>query len=266
MTAIEATLWTILSVLALGVAFAAVSAIHPALVRDRGILALVQLAVYAAMLVLMRRLHFAATPLAEIFATRPGRWVFYPIAALLGVAIQVPTNALYEAILARWPTEGLSSDLAEAFTTLPLWRKVTAGAGLLLTTPLIEEAFFRGALFGALRRQHGAAAVVIVTTVLFAIIHIQPQALVPIGMVGAALAFLRAASGSIWPCLLLHTTYNAVTFYAIASGAADSPDANEPWPAWLVLSGTVVTAGLLALTDWFRAKDKEAAAASKERS
>jgi membrane protease YdiL (CAAX protease family) len=264
MTAIDATMWTVLSVLLLGAAFAAVNMVRPALIRDRGALALIQLTVYAALLVLMRRLHFPHTDARVVFGTRPGRWVHYPIAALLGVAIQVPTGALYEAILARWPTDSLSSSLAEAFTTLPMWRKVTAGVGLLLTTPLIEETFFRGALFGTLRRQHGAAAVVVVTTVLFALIHLQPQALVPIAMVGAALAFLRVASGSMWPGVVLHTTYNAVTFWAIASGAAERPDADEPWPPWLVLAGTVVTAGLLALADYFRAKDKQAAPAAPE--
>jgi membrane protease YdiL (CAAX protease family) len=236
----------------------------PASSHDHGARSAAQLAVYVGLLVLMRRMHFGASPAGTILAVQPGRWVYYPIAALLGIALQIPSTALYEAILARFPAGALAEEFAGSFTALPLWRQVAAGIGIVVTTPLIEETFFRGAVFGTLRRQHGAVATGIVTTVLFALIHLQPQAFLPIGMVGASLALLRAASGSMWPGVVLHVAFNGVTFYAIASGAADQPDAATPWPVWFVMAGTVVSAGLLALVEHLRARDKEAAAASKE--
>lgn len=258
MTAVEATLWAIGSIVALGMAWAAVQRVSPGLLRDRGAGALVQALVYVALLALVRFVYFPATRAGVVLGARPGRWVFYPIALLLGLAIQFPASGLYEAIIARFPATPPSEEFAEAFSTLPMWKKMTAAAGLVVTTPLVEEAFFRGALFGTLRRHHGAVTVVIMTSMLFALIHIQPQLFLPIGMVGAAIAFLRVASGSIWPGVLCHMAFNGLTFWAIAAGASESSPASEPTPVLEVVIGTVVTAGLLALTDHLRPRDADA--------
>ncbi|MBK8255375.1 MAG: CPBP family intramembrane metalloprotease [Polyangiaceae bacterium] len=188
----------------------------------------------------------------EVLGLVGTRWFFYPLGLLLGAAIQLPASGLYDAISARWPVESPSAEFSQIFSTLPLWRKVAAGVGLIGTTPLVEELFFRGALFGTLKRRHSAVSVVIATSVLFAFVHTQPQLYLPIAMVGAALAFLRVASGSVLPGLFMHAGFNGVTFWAIASGFAETPEADEPTPVKLVILGAVVSAGLLALADYFR--------------
>jgi uncharacterized protein len=256
MSAVEATLWTIGSVVALVWVHSTLTGKWPWLTRDRGAAAGMQAVVYLALLWLVRFVYFPVTRPGVVLGTRPARWVYYPLAVLLGVAIQFPATGLYEAILARWPAPAMASDFAEAFATLPTWRKVTAGIGLLVTTPLVEEAFFRGALFGTLRRRNGPVSVVIMTSVLFALIHMQPQGYLPIAMVGGALAFLRIASGSMWPGVVGHMAFNGVTFYAIAGGAAESAEASAPTPVLDVVIGTVVTAGLLALADFFRSRER----------
>lgn len=257
MTAVEATLWAIGSVVALVAVATAIHERWPSLKQDRGANALIQAVVYAALLWLVRFVYFPATRPGIVLGTRPGRWVYYPIAAALGVAIQFPASGLYEAILQRWPAPALAEDFAGTFADLPLWKKATAGLGLLVLTPLVEEAFFRGAIFGTLRRRHGALSVGLMTSVLFALIHFQPQGYLPIAMVGATLAFLRAASGSMWPGFVCHMAFNGVTFYAIAGGLTEA-QADEPTPVLQVIVGTVITGGLLALVDWFRAKDRTA--------
>lgn len=259
MNAVEATLWTIGSMVGLSVAFNVVHKLWPSLDRDRGAGALAQALVYVALLGLIRFVYFPATPAGKVLGARAGRWYYYPIALALGVAIQFPASGLYDAILARYPAELPTTDLAEVFATLPVWKKAMTAAGLLVATPLVEELFFRGALFGALRRRQGAASVVLMTAMLFALIHVQPQMFLPIGIVGAALAFLRVASGSLWPGFLCHAAFNGVTLYAIATDpGSQSAQASEPMPVSYVLIGTVVTASLLALTDHLRARDRRA--------
>jgi uncharacterized protein len=264
MNAVEATLWTIGSVVAFSVALQLVQRAFPALRGDRGTNGLVQLLVYTGLIFLLRFFYFPATSARTVLGLRGAKWVYYPIALFLGAAIQFPASAIYEAILARWPDAMPATELAEVFSSLPLWRKVTAGIGLIVTTPLVEEAFFRGALFGTLWRRMSHVSVVIITAVLFALIHGQPQLFLPIGMVGAALAYLRLASGSMWPGVILHMAFNGEMFYAIATGATESPAANEPTPVLWVLGGTVVTAGCLALAVHFRQRDEQAAAPTSE--
>lgn len=258
MTVFEATLWALGSIFALTTLFQGGFELVPSLRYDHAWFALCQVVAYLALLLVMHRLYFPKTRPSVIFGTRAGRWVFYPIAALLGIAFHLPADGLYEAILARWPDTAPAGEIFRGFSELPTWRKVAVGVGLIVTTPLIEEAFFRGALFGTLRRRLTAIPVVLCTATLFAYIHRQPQLFLPLGMVGAALAFLRVASGSIWPGVLLHMTFNGVTFYAFVEGAGNEPEgAQEMIPAWLVVTGTAVTGGLLALTDFLRTRKAE---------
>lgn len=192
-----------------------------------------------------------------VFATGAGPWVFYPIAALLGIAIHLPTDAIYDAALARWPD---TTPASEIFPHVRRAAHVAQGRdrrGPHRHDSPRREALFRGS--GTLRRRNDAVTVVVVTAILFAFVHIQPQAFLPIGIVGAALAFLRVASGSIWPSFIAHATSNAVTFFALAGAfGADVATSEGPLPTALVVGGTVVTAGLLAFTDHLWVKLRKA--------
>lgn len=258
MTIVEATLWAIGSVVALDLLRQAVDRFQPSLRRDIAAFSLCQLIAYLALLLVIQTVYFPKTRLSVIFGARPGSWVFYPIAALLGIAIHFPADGLYEVILARWPAPTPAEEVQRALSELPLWRQVATGIGLVVTTPLIEEALFRGAIFGTLRRNHGAIVVVICTAMLFALIHVQPQVFLPIGLVGAALAFLRLASGSMWPGVILHMTFNGLTFYLLLQERGDSADAADFIPKWMVVTGTIASGGLLALTDFLRTRKKQA--------
>lgn len=251
MSFIEATLWTIGSVVLVVSCWQIVVRAAPAWKDDAGVSALCQMAAYTVLLLLLRTFYFPKTKVSLVFGTRAGSWVFYPIAIVLGAAILFPSSAIYEAALARWPDKAQGSQILANFHDLPRWRQVTAAVGLVGTTPLIEECLFRGALFGTLRRHHPVALVVLSTASLFALVHVQPQLYLPIGMVGAAIAFLRVASGSIWPGVLMHMTFNGLSFYAQVTSPGSS---EEPTPTWQVLGGAVVTAGLLALVQHLRSK------------
>lgn len=255
MNVFEATLWGIGSVVAFVTVVQSVKKVVPDLPNDTAGTSACQVLAYVALLLLLRFFYFPQTRAAVIYGTRGGSWVFYPIAALLGVAIHFPADSLYELLLARWPDSTAASEIFKHFGELPLWRKVATGVGLMLTTPLIEEAFFRGALFGTLRRQHGSAVTVAATAMIFGLVHVQPQALLPIAIVGAALAFMRVASGSLWPGVVVHMTFNAVTFYAMLQGT-DEAETMERMPAWWIVAGTVATAGLLLLAHRLRQREK----------
>ena len=66
---------------------------------------------------------------------------------------------------------------------------------------ILEEWFFRGYLFGALRRRFSTAWVIVLTTAAFALAHFvfRPETegarLLPSALMGLALGGVRAASG-----------------------------------------------------------------------
>lgn len=80
--------------------------------------------------------------------------------------------------------------------------------------PFAEELFFRGFLMMALIRLMGGARGILVSAAIFAVVHIDIGAMIPIFVTGALLGWLYIRSGSIWPPTLAHAAQNilAMTF------------------------------------------------------
>ena len=87
--------------------------------------------------------------------------------------------------------------------------------------PIAEELFFRGFLFGALRRWHveiagrevGPWLAALITGLLFGLAHsgsAAAQYLVPLGFLGFVLCIVRWKTGSLYPCIALHSANNAL--------------------------------------------------------
>lgn len=86
-------------------------------------------------------------------------------------------------------------------------------AGIALWTPVValvavaEEVAVRGALFSAVRSSHGGAAALVVTTLLFALMHVPLYGIgsVPLDLaVGLLLGGLRIVSGGVFAPALAH--------------------------------------------------------------
>jgi membrane protease YdiL (CAAX protease family) len=99
----------------------------------------------------------------------------------------------------------------------------TVGAPVFVcvVAPIAEELFFRGYLFGTLRRMHvtvagrdvGVWIAALITGVLFGIVHTgsaSAQYLVPLGLLGFVLCVVRWRTGSLYPCMALHCLNNAL--------------------------------------------------------
>ena len=75
--------------------------------------------------------------------------------------------------------------------------------------PLLEEIFFRGILFRALRARLALAPAIGVSAVLFAMLHGNWVALAPITLLGCLLAYLYERTGSLWASVLVHILHNS---------------------------------------------------------
>ncbi len=87
--------------------------------------------------------------------------------------------------------------------------------------PMAEEFFFRGFLFGVLSgirvrvlgRQLGPWIAAVLTGILFGLAHTgsaSSQFLVPLGFLGFVLCLVRWRTGSLYPCMALHSANNAL--------------------------------------------------------
>jgi membrane protease YdiL (CAAX protease family) len=76
-------------------------------------------------------------------------------------------------------------------------------------TPIVEELMFRGAGYSLLAR-FGQVVAILVTGVTFGLVHGLIEALVVLSVFGIALAWLRAKTDSVYPCMAVHSLFNAV--------------------------------------------------------
>lgn len=80
--------------------------------------------------------------------------------------------------------------------------------------PVVEEAVFRGALLEGLTAKWGAGVGIVVQAALFAAFHRSLWLLFPTFVLGLVLGWLAHDRESLWPPIVLHSAYNAITVAA----------------------------------------------------
>lgn len=81
-----------------------------------------------------------------------------------------------------------------------------------VVAPIAEELFFRGFLFAGLRKDHPFWLAAMGSALIFAVGHMVPGAILPLGVLGFLFAWLRERTGSIWPSIVMHAANNALYF------------------------------------------------------
>jgi len=153
-------------------------------------------------------------PKRELFALRtPRSWrraigysiVIYVLMLGLGFVLSRFLDPAEEQglIPETWPPPSATAFAANAFVVVAL-------------APIVEELTFRGLGFSLLARAGGVIAIV-GTALAFALAHGLVEAFPLIFALGLGLGFLRDRLGSVYPCILLHATFNALalTFAAV---------------------------------------------------
>jgi membrane protease YdiL (CAAX protease family) len=127
-------------------------------------------------------------------------------------------TTIYQSIVKLHGTDKLPKDLGIGTSTAAL---VGAAIFVCVIAPICEEFFFRGFIFGALRRWHirirgheiGTWVAAVETGILFGLAHsgsAAAQYLIPLGFLGFVLCVVRWKTRSLYPCMALHSVNNAV--------------------------------------------------------
>lgn len=141
------------------------------------------------------------------------------VGAVLAVGVSYYTlTAIYAAVSKLHGNDKLPSELGAGKSTAAL---VGAGIFVCVVAPIAEEFFFRGFLFGVLRRMRvkvggrdlGTLLAAVITGILFGLAHTgsaSSQYLVPLGLLGFGLCLVRWWTGSLYPCMALHSINNSL--------------------------------------------------------
>jgi membrane protease YdiL (CAAX protease family) len=190
-----------------------------------------------------------------------------------GVAILLSFAAVTALVIAtrgrnRDRARGRAAGLAAlaglaGFASYPLWIPIIGAVGgtlglrpvpppprpddplLLVATlglaPVFEELLYRERLLPALRARLGSGLAVAISSLAFALPHLEPWSVLATGLVGLALGALMLASGSVALCIGLHAGLN------LAAVVCGVPPARWVLPGWLALAsgGGILAVGLL---------------------
>ena len=82
---------------------------------------------------------------------------------------------------------------------------------IVILAPIAEEVFFRGVVFNAFLREGGRRWAFIGSAALFSLIHLSLVSLVPIFLLGLALAWVYDRTGNLLAPIAMHATVNGIS-------------------------------------------------------
>lgn len=152
-------------------------------------------------------------------AARPWHFGLRPTRVRRAVGLVVGAWGIFLAFSAAWVAvlnidehDNLPKELGVDQSTVSL---LAVAALVAVVAPIAEEVFFRGYFFTALRNWRGTWPAAIITGLVFGLIHAGSSPagfLVPLAVLGFLLCLLYARTGSLYPCIVLHSLNNSVAF------------------------------------------------------
>jgi uncharacterized protein len=156
----------------------------------------------------LRGVDGSAAAALGLRAPRPGAWS----AAAKTFGLYLLGAFLYALVVGPPEQRDLADELG--FNT-GVAGAIMAGLAIVVVAPFAEEVFFRGFLFGSLRRLTSLWPAALGSGFFFGIIHLSTgdlSVVPPLAYLGVLLALLYARTGSVWPCIAVHTFNNALAF------------------------------------------------------
>jgi len=143
----------------------------------------------------------------------PGRDPGGAIRAGLGWGIVAWVGATAASAGVVWVLESLGIDAEpqaaeRAIQILDPWLVILA---VVILAPIAEEVFFRGVVFNAWLREGGRRWAFIGSSALFALIHASVVALLPIFLLGLALAWIYQRTGNLLAPIAMHAMVNGIS-------------------------------------------------------
>lgn len=180
-----------------------------------------------------------------------------------GVANFLVAGALQGLIRAALP-----SDWTRPFDSARVFEGLGgADLGVLLVAlgafaPLCEELAFRGYLQTVLRARHSDLLGVVLTAVLFSVLHLDPVGMIARVELGVVFGLLVLWSGSLWPAVAAHAANNLCVAAVVLVALSKGPLPTGPQSGELTQSLLLGLAGLAMLLALLRAARRTSLAAS----
>ena len=91
-----------------------------------------------------------------------------------------------------------------------LWTMLALLGLAMFIAPVAEEILFRGILVPLLMKRLGAGPAVILSSVLFALVHLHAPSFFPLFVLATGLALAYIYTGSLWVPIMMHALFNGM--------------------------------------------------------
>lgn len=125
-----------------------------------------------------------------------------PLAIVYGIILLFAANIVIEPILIFFPESMM--EYISMLGKIDIYYIIT----IVALAPLFEELVFRGIILNDIKRRHNTLVAVIVSSVIFGLIHFNIVQSISATLMGAILAYVFLATKSIWAVVLLHFLQN----------------------------------------------------------
>ena len=177
--------------------------------------------------------YFAGSARPSTFGFRRVHWRTAVIAVVAAAIAYYVLTDIYASVLSLHAKDNLPRSFG-----LHRYHWAVAGTAIFVCAiaPICEETFFRGFLFGTLRKlpfnvgSHdlGPWVAAVIVGVLFGLAHTgsaNPEYLVPLGFLGFVLCLVRWRTRSLYPGMVLHSGNNSLALavqlhWSVGAGAA----------------------------------------------
>ena len=144
------------------------------------------------------------------WSPRFGFWLSVLLAVLLLV---------FASVLIYFTGSNVETPLEETIKSSPAARFTTAFLAV-VGAPLVEELVYRGVLYPAVQRALGQLPAIFIVGTLFTVVHVSqyynnPAVIAAVGSLGFALTIVRARTGRVLPCFVIHLVFNGIQVFGL---------------------------------------------------
>lgn len=191
------------------------------------------------------RVHEPHSSIRHVLALRMPSIPAVIFALAVGAALSLPAEWLAQVLDSRFPHPPQEQEaLDRLYSVATAGKRVVLVTTLVFLQPAFDELFFHGALFTPLRRTRRAEAVVLATAAFETLSNGNPRAMILLVVATLVFAWIRGATGSIFPGMLARMAFWSVSIVPVTLLDHDPP---KPTPLLLVISAAVGVAGLFGL-------------------
>jgi membrane protease YdiL (CAAX protease family) len=170
-----------------------------------------------------------------------------------GLGLGPALASLDDLVAKRWPYDD-PDELANMQKLLGSSTRLALVAAVFVVIPIAREMFFRGVLYGELRKAASTVTAVALTSLLFTVFPLDWRSMPSALVLSFSLGWLRAKGGSVIAPIVAHLAFWSVQGIPILGGA--DPGAGATYPPRWIAGGLAVALLALVGADLRKAKEE----------